>query len=172
MIPGLIVAAIVLTFGFVVAFGAPYVPSHRREVRRSFKELYSVGKRDVVVDLGAGDGRVLREASRCGAAAYGVELNPLLVLFARLRLAGGAGARVTLGDMWRYRLPDDTTLVYAFSVSRDSARLARHLQAEAERLRRPLHVMMYGSTLTGPRPVRTWRGHTLYRLAPLQGKKA
>lgn len=168
----LIALAVVLTFGFVVAFGAPYVPSHTREVRRSFTQLYPVGEHDVVVDLGAGDGRVVLEAARRGATAYGVELNPLLVLFSKLRLAGVAGTHVVLGDMWSYRLPSDTTLVYAFSVSRDGAKLARHLQAEAERLGRPLHVMMYGSTLKGPQPIRASRGHTLYELAPLQGKEA
>lgn len=167
-----LVAAMVVLFGFVVAFGAPYVPSHVREVRRSFKELYEVGSEDVVVDLGAGDGRVIHEAVRLGAAAYGVELNPLLVLFMKLRLLGTPRAHVTLGDMWQYRLPADTTLVYIFSVSRDGAKSARRLQREANRLGRPFHVMMYGSTLDGPEPTATLRGHTLYTMTPLQGKEA
>lgn len=168
----LLVSGVVLLFGFVVIFGAPYVPSHAREVRRSFKDLYRVGKDDTVVDLGSGDGVVLKEAVRSGAQAYGYELNPILVLLTKLRLLRMARAQVRLADMWRTPLPDTTTLVYVFSVSRDSARLARHLQRETDRLGRPIHVMTYGVGLKGREALRASRGHILYEMVPLQGGEA
>jgi hypothetical protein len=157
---------LVAAFGFVVFFGAPYVPSLHDEVRRSFDELYDVGPGDVVVDLGSGDGQVLVEAVRRGATGVGYELNPLLVMVSRLRL--WRRAKVYLKDMWTARLPNEVTLVYAFTVSRDAAKLARRLQAETDRLNRPLAVMTFGATLPGIQPVEVRKGHTLYRFIPLQ----
>ena len=77
------IAAVVLLFGFVAFTGAPYVPSRRRDLQKAFDELYRLKKTDVLVDIGSGDGIVLREASRRGARAIGYELQPLLVLISR-----------------------------------------------------------------------------------------
>ena len=167
-----ILFVVVVMFGFVVAFGAPYVPSHTKEVRSAFEELYALGAHDTLVDLGSGDGVVLKEAMRHGATVYGYELNPLLVVITRLRLLGHANARVVLADMWRTPLPDETTLVYVFSVTRDSAKLARRLQSEADRLGRPFHVLTYGAQLKDVVPKAVRRGHTLYEVTPLQGREA
>lgn len=155
---------VVFAFGFVVLFGAPYVPSLRREVRRAFKELYPLTDKDMLVDLGSGDGVVLLEAARRGAKAYGYELNPLLVLVSRLRV--GKRATVVLGNMWKTKLPDDTTIVYIFSVTRDSKKAVRYLKAEATRLNKPLTVMTFGPTLSGLPSAASLRSHTLYEIAP------
>lgn len=159
-----IFASIVFVFGFVVFFGAPYVPSLRKEVRQSFKQLYPLGKHDVLVDLGSGDGIVLAEAARCGAKAYGYELNPLLVGWSRLRLRDKAV--ISLANMWNVLLPADTTIVYMFIVTRDSRKAVRYLQAEATRLNRPLTVMTFGEGLRGLTEVAAFRGHTLYEVKP------
>ncbi|HEU4716091.1 MAG TPA: hypothetical protein VFS14_04660, partial [Candidatus Saccharimonadales bacterium] len=66
-----ILCAVVLLFGFVVFRGAPYVPSHKKDVAIAFEELYEVGKNDVVVDVGSGDGIILRMAAKRGARAVG-----------------------------------------------------------------------------------------------------
>jgi len=107
---------------------------------------------------------LLWEAARRGAKAYGYELNPLLVLVSKLRV--GKRATVRLVNMWNTKLPDDTTIVYMFSVTRDSKKSIRYLQAEATRLGRPFSVMMLGAGLKGL-PVRaSYRGHTLYEIEP------
>jgi hypothetical protein len=158
-------AAVVLIFGFVVAFGAPYVPSLRKELRQAFTKLYVVTTRDVIVDLGSGDGQVLLEAAKHGARAYGFELNPVLVFISRLRLAGRA--QISLANMWNGRLPGDTTLVYCFAVSRDSRRLVKYLQAESHRLGRPIKVITFGSGLKGLTPLDSLNAHQLYEVEPL-----
>lgn len=153
-------------FGFVAFFGAPYVPTLNAELKRSFKELYPLRPSDVVVDLGSGDGRVLREATRHGAKGYGYELNPLLVLVSKLRL--GSRATVRLADMWSVSLPADMTLAYVFTVSRDSKRLGRLLQAHVDTHATSIHVMTFGPTLVDYVPVATHRGHSLYEITPTQ----
>lgn len=163
-----IVAGVVLLFGAVVFFGAPYVPSHSREVRRAFETLYPLARSDVVVDLGSGDGRVLREASRRQARAVGYELNPVLVVIARLLSLGDSRVRVATANFWRTPLPPDTTLVYMFGVSRDSTKLVKKLQRESDRLGRPLLLMTYGPALKTRQTTATYRAHCLYTFTPLQ----
>ena len=161
-----VVAGLVLVFGFVVAFGAPYVPSLRGELKHAFKKLYALGPNDVVVDLGSGDGQVLVEAARYGARGYGYELNPLLVLISRLRLR--RKATIQLANMWQVTLPEATTLVYVFAVSRDSKRLGRMLQRQADAKGSTVRVMTFGSGLVGYTPVKELRGHKLYEILPVQ----
>ena len=161
-----IVGGLILLFGFVVAFGAPYVPSLRKEVAGSFKELYPLSKKDLVVDLGSGDGSVLLTASRSGARCFGVELNPVLVLISRFRLRNRA--QVKLGNMWLIPLLPQTTLVYVFTVSRDVKRLEKLLQSEANRLNKEIFLMTFGAELPARQPVKTRNAHSLYSFKPLQ----
>jgi hypothetical protein len=164
-------AGIVLLFGFVVFRGAPYVPSHKKDVAKAFGELYKVGKNDVVVDVGSGDGIILRMAARLGARAVGYELNPALVVISRILSRGNKRITVHLSDFWFAKLPQDTTLVYAFAVERDIRKLSAKMQAEADRLGHPLHVISYGSEFADPEPIRTLGAHHLFIFSPLQGDK-
>jgi SAM-dependent methyltransferase len=164
-------AAIVLLFGFVVFWGAPYVPSHRGDVRKAFDELYMLGEKDFVVDVGSGDGIILRMASSRGARAIGYELNPALVMITRFLSRKDGNVRVVLADFWRAKLPSETTLIYAFAVERDIKKLSIKLQAEADRLDRSFYVITYGSSFTSPTPLRTLGAHYLYEFHPLHSGK-
>lgn len=161
-----ICAVFVLAIGFVVFFGAPYVPSKRRELERAFDELYPIGKDDVLVDVGSGDGIVLREAAKRGARAVGYELNPIFVALSRWLSRRFAGISVRLGNMWQVIFPPETTVVYAFVVSRDSVKLARKMQKETTHLGRPLMLVTYGADLPGIEPKRRLGAHTLYVFTP------
>ena len=55
-----ILAVVVLILGFTAFFGAPYVPSRRKELKMLFDETYKLNPNDTLVDLGSGDGVVLR----------------------------------------------------------------------------------------------------------------
>lgn len=162
----LIVGAIVLLFGFVVFFGAPYVPSKKRDLKRALGELYIVDEDDLLVDLGSGDGVVLREAARRGAKAVGYELNPALVLIARLLSLRQKGVQVKLQDYRRARFPEGTTVVYTFGESRDIAKMALKVHAEAKRLGHPLMFISYGFAVPGQTPLRQAGPHYLYKISP------
>lgn len=158
---------LVFTFGFVVFRGAPYVPSHRKHVRRALKELYAIGKQDVLVDIGSGDGIILRIASEFGAQARGYELNPLLVFISRFLSRRDRKVKVFLRDFWLTDLPKDTTVVYAFAVTRDIGKMANKLQTETNRLGRPLYFISYGSWIEGRAKLKELGAHHLYRFDPL-----
>jgi SAM-dependent methyltransferase len=164
-------ATVVLLFGFVVFRGAPYVPSHRKDVAKAFDKLYKVSEKDVVVDVGSGDGVILRMAAKRGARAVGYELNPALVLIARFLSRRNKKVTVHLSDFWFARLPSETTLVYVFAVERDVKKLAAKFQAEANRLGHSFHVISYGSELRNPSELKTVGAHHLYIFNPLHEVK-
>lgn len=168
----IILSVIILIFGFVVFFGAPYVPSHHSETKRAFEELYKLSSKDTLVDIGSGDGIILRLAANKGAKAVGYELNPVLVLIARFLSRKQTGVSVSTANFWHKQLPDDTTIVYAFSVTRDGKRVVKKLQEETNRMGRPLFVMTYGSRLPGMKASKQRRAHFLYEFHPLQSAKA
>lgn len=170
MITVIVALCVLGSFGLIVFFGAPYVPTLSVELKRAFTELYAVGKNDVVVDLGSGDGRVLKEAVRHGASGVGYELNPFLFVISKLRVR--SKAVVHLRDMWSVTLPANTTLVYVFTVSRDVGKLSRFIQKQVDANGRGLHVMTFGPQFIDRKPVKTLRGHALYEIEPSQHRSA
>lgn len=162
---------IVLLFGFVVFRGAPYVPSHRRFVKKAFKELYEITDKDILVDLGSGDGLILRLAAERGAKAIGYELNPALVLISKL--LGRSNPRITtnIADMWRVMIPPETTVIYVFAVTRDIDKIGARVQEWANTLGKPLRLITYGASLTSKQPVKTLDAHSLFIFEPLQPEK-
>ncbi len=77
--------AIYLIF-YIVAFlsGAPFVPSTNSTAAKMV-ELSKVSGGKVAYDLGSGEGKLLQLIARTGAKAIGIEINPLLVAYTRLR---------------------------------------------------------------------------------------
>lgn len=165
----LIIGVVVLVFGFVVLFGAPYVPSQRRYVKHLFDHIH-LGRDDVLVDLGSGDGLVLRAARRYGARAIGYELNPLLAVVSRLVSLGDGGVTIKLANAWHSRFPDDVSIVYIFSVGRDEARLLKTVRREATRLGRPLRLVCLGSPLKTIKPEETFEAYGIYSVTPSHTK--
>jgi hypothetical protein len=162
------VAAVVLLFGFVVFRGAPYVPSKKKELDNIFANLYPLSAKDTLVDIGSGDGIVLRAASRRGARAVGYELNPVLVAIAQLLARGDTRTSITWADFWRRELPAGTTVVYVFGESRDIRRMAAKVQDAADTQQRPIALISYGFEIPGYEAERSLGAHHLYRIIPLR----
>lgn len=162
-----IAAALVVLVGLSAFFGAPYIPTLRRDVRRMFDTLAPVSKGDVVLDLGSGDGLVLREAARREARAVGYEIHPLFVALSRLLSIGNRRVHVRWANMWTAPFPDDVTLVYVFSVGRDGKKLVGKMKKEALRLQRPLVLVCYGNPLPECNPVKHFEAYHLYHFQPL-----
>lgn len=167
-----VLAILFFIFGVVVFRGAPYVPSHRRQVERAFDELRPLTDKDMVVDAGSGDGIILRLASQRGARAFGYELNPILVFLSQFLSRHNPRVKVYLNDFWHVSLPEETTVVYGFMVERDIQKMADKLQNEANRLHHPLEFISYGSAIPGKAKLRELGAHHLYKFEPLQGKEA
>lgn len=85
----LTVVVLIFLFGFVLLFGAPYLPVLKSELDNAL-DLIDLKPNQHLLELGCGDGRVLIAAAKKGIRVTGYELNPLLALVAWART-------------WRYR---------------------------------------------------------------------
>jgi SAM-dependent methyltransferase len=87
--------------------------------------MAQVGPKDVVYDLGSGDGRMVIAAAKRGAGAVGVEFNPELVTFSerKAREHGVAGkARFVQGDIFATSF-SEATVVTLYLLSTLNMRL-------------------------------------------------
>jgi len=114
-----VIAPIVLCVGLwgylyaILFWGAIYVPSTKEKVERMVK-LLQVKPGQKIIDLGAGDGRLLIALAKEGVKAYGYEINPFLVSRAmkNIREAGMVGkAFVYWKSMWSVNLKDYDAVV-------------------------------------------------------------
>lgn len=123
----LIVVGIVLVFGLVVFFGAPYLPTLDPQVRTAF-ELLCLEKGQTLLELGSGDGKVLLAAAQAGYNAVGIELNPILVLVSWWRTRHyRAQVRVLWGNYWKLEWPE-ADAVFVFLLDRFMPRLDERMK--------------------------------------------
>lgn len=72
------------------------------------------------IDLGSGDGRVVIEFARAGFKSYGIELNPLLVLWSRWKIKnlGLNNAKIIWGNFWKINFSDfDIFYIFHFQTA-------------------------------------------------------
>lgn len=169
----IVLGVFVLLFCAVALRGAPYVPTHASSLRVLFDELVPLTKDDLLVDIGSGDGIVLRAAARRGARALGYELNPVLVVISRL-LAVKYGGRIKtqLSDFWGASFPAETTVVYTFGESRDIEKMYQKVVWEAARLNKRVRFVSYGFELKNVQPVAHKHAMNVYEVTPLQPAEA
>lgn len=168
----LVLAILAIFFGLVTFRGAPYVPSKKIYINQALRELYPLTTKDVLIDIGSGDGVVLREASGIGARAVGYEINPILVFISRFLSRKDSRVSVRLVDFWLTHLPDDATVIYVFSVKRDMKKIIKWAQSETNRLNRPLYLISFAFELDDMKSIKNVGAYHLYRFHSLQSHEA
>jgi SAM-dependent methyltransferase len=115
-------------------WGAPWIPARMSVVKRML-QLAEVQPGQKVIDLGAGEGRIVIAAAHTfQAQAVGVEIDPVRCLIANLliRLRGLRGkAHVHWGNMYSFDLSDaDVVTLYLWPSTnrRLTAKLASQLR--------------------------------------------
>jgi hypothetical protein len=139
--------------------GAPYLPVRRRDTA-PLLELAELASGHTLIDLGSGDGQLLRAAAAQGIRGIGYEINPVLVLISRL-VCWRYRHLVTihLGDFWQTKLPP-ADVVYVFLLPRYMQRLDQKLEHE---LTRPTTLVSYIFDIPGRKPIRTGANALVYR---------
>jgi hypothetical protein len=128
----LILLVLVGPFGLALVGGAPYLPTLGWDLERllDFAELRA-GM--TLVDLGSGDGRLLRAAARRGVYCAGYEINPFLwALSLAVTWRYRHLVTIRLRNFWSVPLPN-CDVVYVFLLARSMAALDRKLQTEVGR---------------------------------------
>lgn len=144
----LVLLGIVAPFGLATLTGAPYLPV-LRQLREPLLDLAQLRPGQRLVDLGSGDGTLLRAAARRGVECTGYEINPVLWIVSRVVTWKYRHlVHVRLCNLWTTRLPP-TDAVYVFLIDRHMARLDQKLRRE---LHRPTVVVSMTFRIPGRDP--------------------
>ena len=131
---------------FSLAKGAPWLPTPKRHIR-ALLDAVSLKPNEVVIDAGCGDGRVLLLAAReYGARGIGIEIHPLWVWIARLRVRlAGLGEKITIqrADIFRSDLTEADVL-FLFLLQQTNVALQKKL---AHELRPGTRIVSFAFTL-------------------------
>lgn len=96
----IIFAVILVLFGGILFFGAPYLPTLNQQVTAAL-DLADLRPGETLLELGCGDGKVLIAAARRKIRVVGYELNPILALLAWLRTRRfGSLVTVVWANFW------------------------------------------------------------------------
>ncbi len=158
---GIVIAVFLLT----VLFGAPYVPTHKKELIRLFKAI-NLSKKDVLVDIGSGDGVVLKVASSFNARAIGFEINPFLVLFSKIRLHKCKNIQIYLKNFWMVFPIENITIFYTFGHQERIYKMLNLAQIQANAQKSPLLFISYGFEIKKLKPLKISGAHFIYRIEP------
>ena len=160
MILLLIFFVIVLAFGFVIMFGAPYLPTMKKQQEQAFK-LLNLKPGQKILELGSGDGRVLLAAARQGLLADGYELNPLLYLLSKaVCFKHRKQINVYYGNFWHKKWPKaDGIFVFLhprFMKKLDSAVKEQYASQSVK-------LVSYAFKIPGQKPAKTKEALFLYQ---------
>ena len=154
-----VLLVVFLLFGFVVVFGAPYLPTLSPQVKAAL-DLVDLKPGQTLLELGSGDGRILIAAAERGLNAVGYELNPLLAAYSWLRTRKYKGrVKVVCGNFWRRQLPPAEG-VFIFLLNRYMQKLDTKLQAD---LPRPFSLVSFAFEIPDRKPTKKRSGVFLYR---------
>ena len=149
---------VLLCFGFVLLFGAPFLPTLKPQIEVAL-DLLDLKPGQTMLELGCGDGRVLAAAARRRLKAVGYELNPILVLAARLATwRYRAQVKVVWGDYWRAEWPPAEGM-FGFILPRYMSKLHKKVMQYPQR---PVRVASFAFTVPEVQAVREEKGVFLY----------
>ncbi len=156
----IILAIAIFSFGFVLLFGAPYLPTMKKQVKAAIK-LAGLKPGQTILELGSGDGRVLIAAAQAGLNAVGYELNPLLFLYSYVRTRRyHKQIKVVFGNFWHQSWPK-CDAIYVFLLPRLMSKLDRKIRTEGLA---KIIVISFAFKFSELTPVNEEQGVFAYRL--------
>ncbi len=111
--------------GFI---GAPYAPTFSPAIEQAF-DYIKLGPNDTLIDLGAGDGKVLLAAARRGASTLGYELSPIMWAVIFLRTLGNKKVKIKLRNFYKQSLPN-ATVTFAFLMPKNMPKVHQYLSKQ------------------------------------------
>lgn len=109
--------------------GAPWVPAFKRDLEAVLNDV-KLQPKELFIELGCGDGRLVVAAAKRGAQAIGYEINPVLFSISWIRvLPYRKHAQVHCRNLWRVKL-NEADVVLAFLVPRTVPKLYQKAKKE------------------------------------------
>lgn len=133
---------------YAVIKGAPFIPTALGNVAKIIA-IARLKKTDTLIDLGSGDGRILRRAAPHVKSAVGIEINPLLYYWSKWRLAQHKNVVVKRQNLWSTSLAEADVLTLFF--------IAHHMGALKQKILKEMkpgsRVVSYGFSFPDWQPV-------------------
>ncbi len=157
-----LLVVLIICFGVVLFFGAPYLPTRRQERLRAL-ELLKLKPGQTLLELGSGDGSLLIAAAKSGLKVVGYELNPILVLVSYLRcFKYRKNIRIIWGNFWRADL-SNADGVYVFLLDRFMTKLDAKLTGTNKELK----LVSYAFAIPGRKVIKKTGPMSLYHYQPI-----
>lgn len=149
---------LILCFGGVLLFGAPFVPTMEAQISAALN-LADLRRGQTLLELGCGDGKVVIAAAEQGITVVGYELNPLLATIAWLRTRR-FGKQVTIiwGDFWRFDWPQSDA-IFVFLLQRYMPKLDKKIMRYPHK---PVKLVSFAFTIPERQPDNHRAGVYLY----------
>ncbi len=156
-----------ITFTFVIAFGAPFLPTLKARVPEAL-DLSGLKAGDTLIELGSGDGRILRAAAERGINAIGYELNPLLVVYSKIvNIKYRNKVKIIWGDYWRKQWPEAQG-IFVFLLQPYMQKLDTKI---TQNYPKGIALVSFAFTIPNRKPNKESNGLYLYRYPRKQLKK-
>ncbi len=126
IVGALIFSVFLIPTAYAGLIGAPWAPTRMLSIKKAFDNI-EIDEKDVIVDLGAGNGAILREAAKRGARAIGYELSPIMWIVAVLYLFRQKNTRILYGNFFKKSLSERTTLVFFFLMPKHMDQIGSYL---------------------------------------------
>jgi 16S rRNA A1518/A1519 N6-dimethyltransferase RsmA/KsgA/DIM1 with predicted DNA glycosylase/AP lyase activity len=145
-------------FALGAVLGAPYVPTLTKS-GNDLLDMADLKPGATIIDLGSGDGAFALQAARRGFNVIGYEINPILVLVARLRTRKYRKlVTIYLRDFWRIELPE-VDAIYVFLIERYMKKLSDKLHQE---IKKPTTVVSHVFKIPGKKPLKENQNTSVY----------
>lgn len=155
----LIACGVIFCFGIVLLFGAPYLPTLKTQQQQAL-QLLSLAPGQTLLELGSGDGRMLRAAAKQGINAVGYELNPILFVISwLLALPYGNKIRIRFGNFWSDQWPE-TDGIYVFLLDKYMNKLDKKIIQQYHS--KNIKLVSYTFKIPGKKPTKTQGALYLY----------
>lgn len=132
-------------FGFVLFFGAPYLPILKPQLQAAI-ELVDLPAEGHLLELGCGDGKVLIAAAEKGWQVTGYELNPILAFVAWIRTRKySKRVKVVWGNFWQGNLPPADG-IFVFLLPKYMSKLDKKITQEFSK---PVKLVSFAFKIEG-----------------------
>ena len=119
-----------LALSWFAGSDAPFVPTKMGSIKKILK-MAEAKKGKKFYELGSGDGRVVIEAAKLGADAYGIEQSWIRVLYSKWK-SSRQNCQFYHGDIFK-RNYKDADIIYTFLLHKGVAKLEEKLKTELKK---------------------------------------
>ena len=160
MIILLILLFVILAFGFVIIFGAPYLPTMKQQQLQAL-ELLDLKPGQTMLELGSGDGRMLIAAARQGIKSVGYELNPILFIVSKIIcFKYRKFVKIYYGNFWYKKWPKAEG-IFVFLHPRFMKKLDSAVKEQYAS--QSVKLVSYAFKIPGQKPLKTKNALYLYK---------